>query len=244
VPPPVLTGVSVGLWQPLKKIIMAKLKRKTIFFIIKVLFAAKVKKNATQFKCKSIFYNNHLCVIEEFNVICNIILKKEKMEKSGFPPLIDNNTEIIVLGTMPGDKSIRTGEYYANPTNQFWKLIFQIFNSGIPVFNYEEKSKLLLKNKIGLWDVLSKAHRHGSLDSNIQNEEFNDFEQLFNNYPNIKILVFNGQKSSEYYFRTCNMPTHEKQYFILPSTSSANTTKTFNVKLKEWSKVLTKSKNK
>lgn len=165
------------------------------------------------------------------------------MKKEGFPPLIDNNTEIIVLGTMPGDKSIRTGEYYANPTNQFWKLIFHIFNSGIPVFNYEEKSKLLLKNKIGLWDVLSKAHRYGSLDSNIQNEEINDFEQLFKDYPNIKVLIFNGQKPAEYYFRSRNNVFKEKQYHILPSTSSANTTKTFDVKLKEWSNVLKQSKN-
>ena len=161
------------------------------------------------------------------------------MKKDGFPPMIDNNTEIIVLGTMPGDKSIRIGEYYANSTNQFWKLIFHIFNSGMPVFNYEEKSKLLLKNKIGLWDVLSKANRQGSLDSNIQNEEFNDFEQLFNEYKNIKVLVFNGQKPAEYYFRNNNIVLQEKQYHILSSTSSANTTKTFDSKLKEWRKVLT-----
>jgi hypoxanthine-DNA glycosylase len=165
------------------------------------------------------------------------------MKKEGFSPLIDNNTEIIVLGTIPGDKSIRTGEYYANPTNQFWKLIFHIFNSGIPVLNYDEKTKILLKNKIGLWDVLSKAHRQGSLDSNIQNEEFNDFEELFNNYPNIKTLVFNGQKPAEYYFMANHNVTQERQNYILPSTSSANTTKTFDAKLKEWSKVLTKSNN-
>ncbi len=155
------------------------------------------------------------------------------MKKEGFPPLIDAKTKILVLGTMPGDKSIRTGEYYANPKNQFWKLIFNVFNSGIAVFNYEEKSKLLLKHNIGLWDVLSKAHRAGSLDSNINDEEFNNFKQLFKTYPNIKMLIFNGQKPAAY-FKANNNLHQVKEYYVLPSTSSANTTKTFDIKLKEW----------
>jgi len=67
------------------------------------------------------------------------------MRKEGFPPLIDTKTKLLVLGTMPGDKSIRTGEYYANPKNQFWRLIFHIFNSGIHLYNYEEKKVLAYK---------------------------------------------------------------------------------------------------
>lgn len=161
------------------------------------------------------------------------------MKKEGFPPLIDKNTKILVLGTMPGDRSLRTGEYYANPTNQFWKLIFRIFNSGMPVYNYEEKVGLLLKNKIGLWDVLSKAQRTGSLDSNILNEEFNDFHQFFMTYPNVKILIFNGQKPADY-FKAKNSLIQDKEYLVLPSTSSANTTRTFDYKLKEWEAALTK----
>lgn len=159
------------------------------------------------------------------------------MKKESFPPLIDAKTKILVLGTMPGDKSIRTGEYYANPTNQFWKLIFHVFNSGIAVYNYEEKTKLLLKHHVGLWDVLSKAHRAGSLDSNIIDEEFNDFQQLFKTYPNIKMLMFNGQKPAEY-FKINNILHKDKEYYVLPSTSSANTTKTFDMKLKEWKAAL------
>lgn len=159
------------------------------------------------------------------------------MKKESFPPLIDAKTKILVLGTMPGDKSIRTGEYYANPTNQFWKLIFHVFNSGIAVYNYEEKTKLLLNHHVGLWDVLSKAHRAGSLDSNIIDEEFNDFQQLFKTYPNIKMLIFNGQKPAEY-FKINNILHKDKEYYVLPSTSSANTTKTFDMKLKEWKAAL------
>ena len=92
------------------------------------------------------------------------------MKKSGFPPVIDKNTEILILGSLPSDISILKGEYYANPQNQFWRIIFTIYNSGVPIVEYNKKLELLLKNKIGLWDVLTEANRPGSLDSNIKQE--------------------------------------------------------------------------
>jgi len=96
------------------------------------------------------------------------------MKKSGFPAIIDQNTEILILGSLPSDKSIKAGEYYANPQNHFWKIMFSIFNNNTPLYTYKEKTELLLKNKIGLWDVLTEAERIGSLDSNIQKEVLND----------------------------------------------------------------------
>src|ERR1035438_7814368 len=101
------------------------------------------------------------------------------MKKSGFPPIIDQNTEILILGSLPSDMSILKDEYYANPKNQFWRIIFAIFNNNEPLYKYNEKVTLLLKNKIGLWDVLTEADRIGSLDSNIQREVLNDFSGLF-----------------------------------------------------------------
>jgi len=97
-----------------------------------------------------------------------------------------------------------------------------------------KKKRFLLTNKIGLWDVLSNANRIGSLDSNILNEDFNDFNQLLIDYPNLKVLIFNGQKPAEYFFKMHSNLTDGFEYEILPSTSSANTTKTFYSKLKEW----------
>jgi hypoxanthine-DNA glycosylase len=161
------------------------------------------------------------------------------MKKEGFPPLIDENTKVLVLGTMPGDRSILTGEYYANPTNHFWNIIFRALNSGVSVFGYKEKTELLLKNRIGLWDVLYRANRIGSLDSNIHNEEFNDFEQLFKDFPKISAIIFNGQKPANYFKGFGNIP-NDFEFYILPSTSSANTTKTFERKFQEWKDVITK----
>mgnify|MGYP001355687660 CR=1 FL=1 len=161
------------------------------------------------------------------------------MKKEGFPPIIDDNTKVLVLGTMPGDRSILTGEYYANPTNQFWKIIFRILNSGESILGYKDKIELLLKNRIGLWDVLFRANRAGSLDSNIYNEELNDFEQLFKDFPNIRVIIFNGQKPANYFKGLENIPK-DIEYYILTSTSSANTKKTFERKFQEWKEVITK----
>lgn len=153
---------------------------------------------------------------------------------------MDENTKVLVLGTMPGDRSIRSGQYYANPSNQFWKIVIRIFNSGAKVFNYKDKTEFLLRNGIGLWDVLYTANRIGSLDSNIHNEELNDFEQLFKDFPKISAVIFNGQKPAEYFKTIKNIPK-DIEYYILPSTSSANTNKTFERKLQEWQEVMTKS---
>lgn len=155
------------------------------------------------------------------------------MKKSGFSPVIDQNTKILILGSLPSDKSIMAGEYYANPQNQFWKIIFAIFNNNTPLYRYNEKTELLLKNKIGLWDVLTEAERIGSLDSNIQKEVLNDFIGLFEIYPNIKKLAFNGDKAFQSYLRmNGNLP--RKELILLTSSSSANTRKTVQMKIEEW----------
>ena len=155
------------------------------------------------------------------------------MRKSGFAPVIDKNTEILILGSLPSDISIRTGEYYANPQNQFWKIIFAIFNNGVPVYDYNKKTNLLLKNKLGLWDVLTEAERKGSLDSNIQGEVLNDFIGLFKDYAKIKLLVFNGGPAFQY-FMTMKAGLPQKELVRLTSSSSANTSKSVILKIKEW----------
>lgn len=157
--------------------------------------------------------------------------------KNGLQPVIDDNTEILILGTMPSDKSIEVGEYYANPTNQFWKIILRFLeveeNTEI---SYKEKCKLLLKNKIGLWDTLSEAVRKGSLDQNIQKEKFNDFSKLFIEYPNLKVLIFNGKKPAEFFKKS--EYKYKGNLHTLPSTSSANTGTTLENKKKIWIEIL------
>lgn len=155
---------------------------------------------------------------------------------SSFPPIIDKDAETLILGTMPGATSLLKQEYYAYRQNAFWKIIFSIFDT-LPVSEvFQEKANLLIKNKIALWDVLQHCERKGSLDIHIKNQIENDFDSLFTEYPNIKKILFNGKESHKYFMKKFGQ-IEGITYFIMPSTSPANTI-SFDTKLKLWSEVL------
>ena len=143
--------------------------------------------------------------------------------KNSFEPIIDNNSKILILGSLPSDKSIEKNEYYGNKTNQFWNIISVCFiDQKINFNNYDEKISFLLKHHIAPWDIYSKASRKGSLDSNIQNGSFNDIIGLLKLCPNINKIVTNGrasQKGLEKYLKTNNFSF---PFEYVPSSSSLN----------------------
>jgi hypoxanthine-DNA glycosylase len=150
-----------------------------------------------------------------------------------FPYFINSKTEILILGTMPGAISLARQEYYANPRNHFWKIIYTFFN-GLPISeNFKEKVEFLESNKIGLWDVLENCERKGSLDIHIKNQKENDFEVLLNEFPSITKIIFNGKQSHAFFSKRFGQ-IKGITYFVMPSTSPANTM-SFENKLKIWS---------
>ena len=152
---------------------------------------------------------------------------------NSFPAFIDSNTKILILGTMPGIASLTKQEYYGNPRNHFWRIMYTLFDT-LPVSDsFEEKIQLLQKNKIGLWDVLENCERKGSLDIHIKNHKENDFEMLFKQYPTIHTIVFNGKESHKYFIKKFGQ-IEGITYYVMPSTSPANTM-FFENKLKIWS---------
>lgn len=152
---------------------------------------------------------------------------------NSFPAFIDSNTKILILGTMPGIASLTKQEYYGNPRNHFWRIMYTLFDT-LPVSDsFEEKIQLLQKNKIGLWDVLENCERKGSLDIHIKNHKENDFEMLFKQYPAINTIVFNGKESQKYFIKKFGQ-IEGITYYVMPSTSPANTM-SFENKLKIWS---------
>lgn len=165
--------------------------------------------------------------------------KERHSEKDSLPPIVDMETEILVLGTMPGENSLTNQQYYNNPNNQFWKIIFSIFNNGLSIDNYDKKIELLKKHKIGLWDVLKTCEREGSSDAKIKNIVLNNFEDFFNKYSKIKIVIFNG-KDSYSYFKQFITKNFDKTFFQLNSTSSLNSHSTINQKTEEWERHLKK----
>ena len=98
-----------------------------------------------------------------------------KMQKiSSFPPIINNESKILILGSIPGVKSLEMQQYYAHPQNKFWKIIFELFNEKFST-DYDERIKILEKYHVALWDVIDTCERKGSLDSEIRNEDTKRF---------------------------------------------------------------------
>jgi hypoxanthine-DNA glycosylase len=152
-----------------------------------------------------------------------------------FPPIIDNNSKILILGSIPGAKSLEKQQYYAHPQNKFWKIIFELFNEKFTE-DYAEKIDVLKQHYIALWDVIDSCERKGSLDSEIKNEEANQIEELLEKYPNIQVLFCNGGKSyknlQKVLGKNFRIPIE-----LMPSTSPLHTV-SFERKLEQWKKIL------
>lgn len=160
-----------------------------------------------------------------------------KLRLNSFAPIIDDNTRVLILGSMPGGESLRRQQYYGHPRNQFWKIMFTLFNCEYQE-DYVKRTMLLREKNIGLWDVIESCYREGSLDADIVDEKVNDFDLLYKNYPNIKYVVFDGSKAFQVYSKRVGINTGYNMLLKkLPSTSPANTM-TFQKKLADWEIIL------
>ncbi len=158
------------------------------------------------------------------------------MDKKSFQPIEDINIEILILGTLPSEKSLEAREYYAHPQNRFWKTIAKITNNELPT-DYESKKQLLLRHKIGLWDVVMQANRRGSSDSTIQNELPNPLDKFISKHLNLKVVAFNG-KTAEKLFDNYFKRREGIKYLSLPSTSPANASCSLETLIENWQKIL------
>ena len=151
---------------------------------------------------------------------------------SSFPPIITEETETLILGSLPGAESLRRQQYYAHPRNRFWRII-----ASLAERNYTEDYKLRIEMltvlRLGLWDVAARAIRPGSLDSDITGETPNDVPLLLKGHPNIKTVIFNGRKAQALYQKYFT-GTEGIRYIYLPSTSPANAGFSFDRLLSAW----------
>jgi len=151
-----------------------------------------------------------------------------------FLPVIHSKSKVLILGSMPGVRSLEAGEYYAYPQNQFWKIMAKLLNYDLPV-TYAQKKKMLLRNRIALWDVVASCTRKGSLDSSIRNVKANDLNGLFKRCRHIRAIFCNGNTAFKFFkdgHYECNVSV-----FLLPSTSPANT-RPFSWKVSQWKRIL------
>ncbi|MCD1116655.1 DNA-deoxyinosine glycosylase [Chryseobacterium turcicum] len=154
---------------------------------------------------------------------------------SSFPPFIDGKSKILILGSIPGVKSLEKQQYYAHPQNKFWKIIFELFNEKFTE-DYVERIKILKKNHIAIWDVIDSCERKGSLDSEIKNEEANQIEELLENHPNIQAIFCNGGKSYKNLQKLLGK-NFRVPIYLLPSTSPLHTI-SYERKFEDWKKIL------
>jgi len=159
-----------------------------------------------------------------------------------FAAIARRDAETLVLGSLPGRKSLEMQQYYAHPQNAFWKLIAAIFGTDGSL-SYRRRVKVLTTNRIALWDVLAAAERPGSLDSSIVHASAlaNDFAAFFRAHPRIRHVYFNGRKAEQLYRRFAlpkiGAEFSHLRYECLPSTSPAHAGMSFAKKLGRWRRI-------
>lgn len=152
-----------------------------------------------------------------------------------FKPLTFQNTEVLILGSLPGKKSLELNQYYGHSRNRIWTILSYLKEKEMPT-NYDDKKSFLKTMKIGLWDVGHSAIRKGSLDSNIKEEIPNNIDLLIKTNPSIKVIGFNGKKSEQMFYKFFKLNPFIK-YIPLPSTSPANMAISFEHICKKWSQL-------
>lgn len=139
------------------------------------------------------------------------------MHCKGFDPFINDDSEILILGSFPSVKSRETNFYYGHPQNRFWRVLGGIF-SFVPT-TLEEKKKLLTENKIALWDIVIECDIEGSMDKSIKNPVIADINSIISTH-NFKKILCNGKTSFRLF--ADNFPQYLNITTCLPSTSPAN----------------------
>ncbi len=136
-----------------------------------------------------------------------------------FGPVYDENSRILILGTIPSPKSREYGFYYSHPQNRFWRIVSDLYGQKLPESN-AEKTELLLRNRIALWDVLKSCKISGADDGSIRDPVANDIGALLKE-TDIRAVFTTGTKAAALYHRFCEKSARCPAV-ALPSTSPAN----------------------
>lgn len=153
-------------------------------------------------------------------------------ERRSFAPLVDARSRVLVLGTLPGEESLRRAEYYAHPRNLFWPIVCALFDAAPPA-DYAARLGFAAARGIGLWDVAAAGRREASADATIRGERPNAIPQLLDRHPLIRAVAFNGSGAERLYDRHFARRA-DLAYLSLPSTSPAHARLDLAQKLARW----------
>ncbi len=158
---------------------------------------------------------------------------------ASFPPQIGPGCRVLVLGTAPSVRSLAMRQSYAHPQNLFWPFMGLLYGAG-PELPYAERIARLHAQRVGIWDVLERCERSGSLDSSIRaaSEVANDIPALLVAHPTIVALALNGARARQVFERRIapllNVAGRRVEVLALPSTSPANAAIPRAVRFERW----------
>lgn len=151
---------------------------------------------------------------------------------ASFAPHVAPDTRLLILGSLPGARSLVERQYYAHPTNQFWRLLGEVIGRPLADRPYDDRLAALRATKVGLWDVIRTAERQTSSDSHIREVEPHDLAALIATLPDLRTIAFNGGKAAA--IGRKQVPSLDGITLIdLPSSSAAHTIG-FAAKLDRW----------
>jgi hypoxanthine-DNA glycosylase len=160
-----------------------------------------------------------------------------------FPPVIDENSKLLILGSMPGVVSLRAYQYYGHPRNHFWPILYELFEQRPPDPEYDLRLAFVLSHRIALWDSIAACEREGSLDADIKDVVPNEIPALLRRFPQVEAVVCNGGKSfAELKKHHGKTPEIESRTVLkLPSTSPVPTAqyRGFQDRLEVWQVIKT-----
>ena len=140
--------------------------------------------------------------------------------KRAFDPVVDANTRLLILGSLPGDASLKAAQYYGHPQNGFWRLIGGVIGVDLVALAYADRLGALKAAGVGLWDVIASATRPGSLDTAIRDVEAADLNRLVETLPALRAIAFNGGTAARIGRRSLTLRTGV-DLIDLPSSSPA-----------------------
>lgn len=162
---------------------------------------------------------------------------------NSFQPVMGEQPRVLILGSMPGVRSLEQQRYYAHPRNAFWPIISALLQQPLPE-NYSDRLQMLCNGQLAVWDVIAQCYREGSLDSAIEADQlvFNPIDQLIEQHPSIEAIAVNGGAAHSWLKRGLRSKqlnfTREIEILSLTSTSPANARLNFEQKLANWQSLL------
>lgn len=153
--------------------------------------------------------------------------------KHAFAPAVRDDTRVLVLGSLPGEASLKAAQYYAHPRNLFWHLMERVISKELVSLDYQHRLRCLNASFLGLWDVIASAERKGSLDTAIKQAETAPLTDLVTTLPNLRAVAFNGKTAAK-----IGMPQLQHTglaLIALPSSSPAYAAMPLTEKEHQWS---------